>query len=410
MKKNTFIDLFAGCGGLSLGLMQAGWNGIFAIEKSVDAFKTFHHNFCQKRSFPKFTWPSWLPCEAMSTGDLLANYTCQLKNLKGKIDLISGGPPCQGFSSAGLRNPKDPRNELTQDYIDIVNFVQPKYLLLENVKGFQLKFSGRDVPYSEVVKKTLQSCSTYGYQIYSSILYASDFGVPQTRPRFIMIAIRNDQPKLEREPFTFITDSLSRFREIRNLDSCKIGVSEAISDLEIGTQKLKPSVDSSGFKQIRYDGGRCLTNYQKLMRQDVNQNFEPNSLRLANHKEHTRIRFQKILDECPRGVRLSKEYREKFGMKKQSFTPLHPSKLAKTVTTLPDDMIHYKEPRILTVRENARLQSFPDWFNFYGKYTTGGQRRKHECPRYTQVGNAVPPLMAEAIGNALLHLLPDDRT
>lgn len=404
MDTKTFIDLFAGCGGLSLGLMQSGWNGIFAIEKSLDAFKTFRHNFCQGRSGLKFTWPSWLPCEAMSTEDLLVSYSSQLKELRGKIDLISGGPPCQGFSLAGLRNPNDPRNELTQEYINIVELVQPKYLLLENVRGFQLKFPDKKVPYSEIVKKALESCSDSGYRVYSSILKASDFGIPQPRPRFIMIAIRDDQPKLEVDPFADLKDALPQFREIRGLSEHGTGVSEAISDLEIRTQKLKPSVDSSGFRQIRYDGRRRLTDYQKLMRRNVKRNFEPNSLRLANHKEETRIRFQRILQECPRGVCLSKEDREKFGMKKQFFTPLHPSKLARTVTTLPDDMIHYKEPRILTVRENARLQSFPDWFNFQGKYTTGGQRRKHECPRYTQVGNAVPPLMAEAIGEVLLHL------
>lgn len=409
MDKNTFIDLFAGCGGLSLGLMQAGWNGVFAIEKSVDAFKTFHHNFCEKQSRLEFSWPSWLPCKAMSTGDLLASYASQLRELKGRIDLISGGPPCQGFSSAGLRNPNDPRNELTQEYIEIVKLVQPRYLLLENVRGFKLKFANKEVPYSDIVRKTLESCSDSGYRVYSSMLNASDFGIPQSRSRFIMIAIRDDQPNLERDPFAVINDSLSHFREVRYLNGHKIGVSEAISDLEIRTQKLKPSIDGSGFKQITYNGRRRLTDYQKLMRRNVKQNFEPNSLRLANHKEFTSIRFQKILKECPRGVRLSKENREKFGMKKQFFTPLHPSKLASTVTTLPDDMIHYKEPRILTVRESARLQSFPDWFDFEGKYTTGGQRRKHECPRYTQVGNAVPPLMAEAIGEALLHLLPNDR-
>lgn len=408
-ERKTFIDLFAGCGGLSLGLMQAGWDGIFAIEKSGDAFETFRHNFCQKQSRLRFAWPSWLPCEAMSTEDLLSSYASQLRQFKGGIDLIAGGPPCQGFSSAGLRNPDDPRNELTQEYIDIVKLLQPRYLLLENVRGFQLKFPGKEIPYSEIVRKTLESCSDFGYRVYSSMLSASDFGIPQPRSRFIMIAIRDDQPKLERNPFDAIKGALPHFREIRGLNEHETGVREAISDLEIRARKLKPSVDSSGFKQINYDGRRHLTDYQKLMRRNVKRNFEPNSLRLPNHREETRTRFQRILEECPRGVHLSKEDREKFGMKKQSFTPLHPSKLARTVTTLPDDMIHYKEPRILTVRENARLQSFPDWFNFQGKYTTGGQRRKHECPRYTQVGNAVPPLMAEAIGEVLLHLLPDDR-
>ena len=108
-----------------------------------------------------------------------------------------------------------------------------------------------------------------------------------------------------------------------------------------------------------------------------------------------------VLDYCTKGKSVSKYELEKLGTKKRSFTPLHPDLPARTITTLPDDLLHYSEPRILTVRENARLQSFPDWFEFQGKYTTGGKRRKFECPRYTQVGNAVPPLMAEALGHII---------
>jgi len=136
----------------------------------------------------------------------------------------------------------------------------------------------------------------------------------------------------------------------------------------------------------------------------VTDTQKPNSLRMANHREATKIKFIKVLKTCPKGRALSKEDRERFNMKKQCFTPLHPNQIAKTVTTLPDDLLHYSEPRILTVRENARLQSFPDWFDFQGKYTTGGARRKEECPRYTQVGNAVPPLMAEALGTLILSI------
>jgi DNA (cytosine-5)-methyltransferase 1 len=96
---------------------------------------------------------------------------------------------------------------------------------------------------------------------------------------------------------------------------------------------------------------------------------------------------------------MSPEDKARFGIKKHSVVPLHPHRPSHTLTTLPDDFIHYSEPRILTVRECARLQSFPDWYAFKGKYTTGGHRRKRECPRYTQVGNAVPPLVAELLGN-----------
>ncbi|MCY4234401.1 MAG: DNA cytosine methyltransferase [Bacteroidetes bacterium] len=405
MSQKKFIDLFAGCGGLSLGLVKSGWNGVFAIEKSEDAFKTFHTNFCQEHSKLHFKWPSWLPLRAMTTQQLLTQFPKQLNDLKGKIDMITGGPPCQGFSLAGLRNPNDPRNELIQDYIAVVRIVQPKLVLLENVNGINMKFPHQDSPYSIKIQNLLKSCSDHGYRVHSSMLNASAFGVPQMRSRYVMIAIRGDMPKLFNNPFDSLSDALPRFLKVRGLTGAETMVRDAISDLEINNRKLKSSVDTPGFFQIPYDEKHSLSTYQQLMRQDVGKNFEPNSLRLANHRKETQSRFQRILHECPKGVCMSKEDRKKFGLKKQSLTPLHPEKLAGTVTTIPDDMIHYHEPRVLTVRENARLQSFPDWFNFEGKYTTGGHRRRHECPRYTQVGNAVPPLMAEAIGETLLHLL-----
>lgn len=138
--KLKFIDLFAGCGGLSLGLMNAGLEGIFAIEKTEDAFKTLIHNLDHKKIKNGYKWPIWLPQKNMTTRDLLDNYQSQLQELKDKVDLIAGGPPCQGFSFAGLRNPNDPRNRLTEEYIEIVSIINPKFLLLENVKGFQAAF------------------------------------------------------------------------------------------------------------------------------------------------------------------------------------------------------------------------------------------------------------------------------
>jgi len=104
---------------------------------------------------------------------------------------------------------------------------------------------------------------------------------------------------------------------------------------------------------------------------------------------------------------LNDKQKEEIGTKKQAICVLDPKKPSKTLTTLPDDIIHYKEPRILTVRESARIQSFPDDFEFKGKYTTGGMRRKQECPRYTQVGNAVPPLLGEAIGHLIRKIKMD---
>ncbi len=396
-----FIDLFAGCGGLSLGLKKAGWQGLFAIEKTPDAFETLRHNLIYKDVVKPFQWPDWLPCEPMTTSILIEKYAEQLSNLKGKVDLIAGGPPCQGFSFAGRRNPDDPRNKLTEEYIQIVEFIRPKFLLFENVKGFKAPFKEKqkkgEKVYADVVKESLENL---GYHVFQKVWQASDFGVPQPRARFIMIAVRCDQ-QLSALPFHMLRDYLPEYKQRKGLKADKVTtLKEAISDLEISRTELIESIDDKKFKQIRYKPRR-LSAYQKMLREGCDKNHEPNSLRLARHKEETLLRFEKILREFPKGKSLTKEQLEALGTKKQSFTPLHPDKLACTITTLPDDTLHYSEPRILTVREHARIQSFPDWFDFMGKYTTGGARRREECPRYTQVGNAVPPLMAEALGEVI---------
>lgn len=398
MSQKYFIDLFAGCGGLSLGLKNAGWRGLFAIERTPDAFKTLKHNLIEKEVVPSFQWPEWLPCQHMTTSELIAGYSKQLKKLRGRVDLIAGGPPCQGFSFAGRRNPNDPRNRLTEEYIQIVEMVQPKYLLLENVRGFKAAFKqhGPDEKkvYAEVVKQKLEEI---GYQVFHQIVNASKFGVPQPRARFIMIAVRKGLA-VEASPFELLEKLLPEYRKGKGLPAQKdVTVHDAISDLETTGTALIPSVDTKGFQQIEYKK-RKLSNYQKLMREKCPAGTGPNSLRLARHNDETIKRFNKILTIHTKGKSLTKAELENLGTKKQCFTPLHPDMLSRTITTLPDDLLHYSEPRILTVRENARIQSFPDWFDFQGKYTTGGARRKEECPRYSQVGNAVPPLMAEALG------------
>ena len=129
------------------------------------------------------------------------------------------------------------------------------------------------------------------------------------------------------------------------------------------------------------------------------------SHRFARHGKEIVAAFSYYLATCPRGKKLDSSDRGRFANKKHTVYISDPEKPSPTVTTLPDDMVHFSEPRILTVREMARLQSFPDWFEFKGKYTTGGDRRTKECPRYTQVGNAVPPLLAQALGATLLKLI-----
>ncbi len=410
--KLKFIDLFAGCGGLSLGLMNAGLEGIFAIEKTEDAFKTLIHNLDHKKIKNGYKWPIWLPQKNMTTRDLLDNYQSQLQELKDKVDLIAGGPPCQGFSFAGSRNPNDPRNRLTEEYIEIVSIINPKFLLLENVKGFQAAFKKNGAStqaYSEYVVERLSNLNK-GYKVFSKVLPASLFGVPQPRPRFIMIAVRNDIAQKisyttlgNEEFYQKILQQADKFKKENNLSKITV-LGDAIGDLEIKGKKLIECIDSKNFKQISYTEPKILNPYLKLIRRNVKKDFMPDSLRIPNHKKETRSKFEYILQKSIKGHTLSKELREELHIKKQCFTVLSPKALSTTITTLPDDCMHYSEPRVLTVRENARIQSFPDWFEFKGKYTTGGDRRKIECPRYTQVGNAVPPLMAEILGQSILAM------
>ena len=402
----TYIDLFAGCGGLSLGLVNAGWKGVFAIEKSKDAFATLKHNLIDKNHY---NWPFWLPQTALGIEELLDNYKDDLKALFGSVDLISGGPPCQGFSAAGRRNPNDPRNQMAEHYMRVVSLVKPKYLLLENVKGFNSPFKKekgkRSLPYSEVVKKRLEDL---GYNVFFEVIKSSQWGVPQLRPRFILIAIRSDIFELSPvNPFKDLHSSRSGYLEGKGLSkSSPTTVREAIYDLEHKGRKLIDAQDSirKGFKQISYRQPKVLNNYLKLMREGLDQRDSPCGLRIPRHGDVVLNRFKRILKECPKGTSLSIEKREAYGTKKHSLTPLNGEAPSATVTTLPDDILHYNEPRILTVREMARLQSFPDHYVFKGPYTTGGDRRKQSCPKYTQVGNAVPPLLGESLGNLLNRL------
>ena len=142
MPRYRFIDIFAGCGGLSLGLMQAGWQGLFAIERDVNAFQTLHDNLIASNSSFQFAWPKWLPKAAINVADLIKTQRFQLAKYADTVDLLVGGPPCQGFSSAGKRNPNDPRNRLVEEYFTFVDLLKPRVVLIENVRGITTDFKG----------------------------------------------------------------------------------------------------------------------------------------------------------------------------------------------------------------------------------------------------------------------------
>ncbi|WOD08843.1 DNA cytosine methyltransferase [Marinomonas sp. GJ51-6] len=402
----NYIDLFSGCGGFSLGLGKAGWKGVFAVEKDPMAFDTFKHNLIDGK-YNHFNWPTWLPQRSTTIQDLLENYPQELASLKGKVDLIAGGPPCQGFSLAGRRNSEDPRNKLSEEYMKMVEIVSPKYLVLENVRGFNSKFRDskgerEKQPYSMVVKARLEKL---GYQIFTDYLHSEHYGVPQKRTRFIMIGIRSDLLSKEINPFQILASLRLDFLDKKKLSHTPVSVQSAISDLETSKYQLIYHSGSqiNGFKQIDYKPPRRLNAYQKLMREGL-KSTKPNSLRIARHRPETIEKFKTILALCQPGKGLSDEHKKIIGTKKQVISVLNPKEPSRTLTTLPDDLLHYSEPRILTVRENARIQSFPDDYVFKGKYTTGGSRRTQECPRYTQVGNAVPPFLGEVLGLLLEKL------
>jgi DNA (cytosine-5)-methyltransferase 1 len=409
----TFIDLFAGCGGLSLGLMLAGWKGMFAIEKDSFAFETLQTNLIGPRSRFSYAWPEWLDQSPCTIDYFLNHHRDDLASLRGTVDLIAGGPPCQGFSLAGRRNRKDSRNRAVHRYLEVVSLLQPPLLLIENVVGIAVEFGKKAREKSRGVKKgrpaksyavrIAEQLDTLGYDVQTTFIRALDFGIPQFRPRFILVGIRRDVLSDRRFKIeTLLGEHREAFLTSKGLPTTRsVTVSQAISDLETRGRDLVDCTDSPGFRQIAYSGPR--TAYQKVLHGNLN-GTAPNSMRLVNHRPETRKRFKEIQKTCRLGVQLNVHDRERFGLKKVSTTPLDPDKPSHTLTTLPDDLLHYSEPRILTAREYARIQSFPDWYEFRGKYATGGYLRKIECPRYTQIGNAVPPFLAEILGMTLEKL------
>lgn len=401
--KLTYIDLFAGCGGLSLGLHNSGWKGLFAIEKSPDAFKTLEHNLIKKKKH--FNWPKWLPQSNHDINEVLYNYSKELKSLKEKVDLVAGGPPCQGFSIAGQRNEKDNRNKLINSYVEFIDLVKPKLIFFENVKGFTMEFKGnkkKGIRYSEIVTKKLINS---GYNVYGELVNFGEYGVPQKRTRFILIGIRKDvensSTKKAKSFFKILEQSKFSFFKQKNIPD-KPTIQDAISDL-IGNNVSVETPDRPKYKSRLY--GKKESKYQEYVRRYVRDNKIPDSHSFAKHSQNviSRLKYiQKVTNECKN---ISVELKNKLGIKKQVLIPLQAGNQCPTITSHPDDLIHYKEPRILTVREYARIQSFPDWFEFKGKYTTGGKLRKVEVPRYTQIGNAIPPLFGEQAGLILKNLL-----
>ena len=362
-----------------------------SVEKNKEAFETLRHNLIVKRNH--FNFPDWFAQSEHDINELLENP--KLKSLSWKVDLVAWGPPCQGFSLAWRRKKDDIRNSLVYSYLKFIDIIRPKVLFFENVKWFCAPFyddGGKNfITFSDIVidelKKMWYLDATY------KILDFSRFWVPQARNRFIIVATLKWNAK---DFFDFLENNKSNFLQEKWLPELNT-LEMAISDL-LKSQWVISSPDSNGFKAWNY--WKIESDYQKFMRQ-WQSIASPDSHRFPNHKKDTENKFKLIIKKQLN----SSQIRDEFNTKKSSTRVLKKNTPTPTLTTLPDDLIHYSEPRILTVREYARIQSFPDNYEFKGKYTTWWARRKEEVPRYTQIWNAIPPLFSEQAWIALYNLL-----
>lgn len=336
------LDLFCGCGGLSCGFERAGYNILLGIDNDEKALETFELNHKGTKSI---------------CGDITEiTYKNNIKPIiKGKsIDVIIGGPPCQGMSLSGSRKFDDPRNKLYLSYIRLVEEIKPKAFVIENVPGLVALFGG------QIKDSIIEKFTKMGYNIQYKILCAADYGVPQSRRRVVFVGMR--------EGDFYYPDTLKE----------QITCSMALSD-------LPPLENEIGNDVAKYET-IPLNDYQKLMREksDLVRNHVA-----ANHSERVRT----IISLVPNGGNykdLPEEYRNSRNFN-VAWTRFASDRPAPTIDTGHRHHFHYKYNRVPTVRECARLQSFTDDFIFIGNKTQ----------QFRQVGNAVPPLMAQAIATQL---------
>lgn len=372
----SLLDLFSGCGGLGLGFHQAGFETILANEINVDPATTYTQNLLSGNE------------ERMLLGPIqsqLSNKAIDMrKPILNDIDCIAGGPPCQGLSLAGAGNPDDPRNMLFKQYLRVVKKVKPRSILFENVPGFVNRYG---LGLKKHLEKALEGM---GYSLASSVVKASDYGVPQNRERFFLLGVHKSVEADE----IFIPESTWTKERIEK----ELTVSNVIDDLNsykewggYGTGEIwGPSTYTKPAK----------SEFSKSMRAHSDAiNYTWNT-KIPRHTKLVSERMRRILKgEAPDdwiGTELETKKHSQRGLRKDKFEQI-------TMVSTPDDYVHYdiKLPRTLSVRECARFQTFPDHFLFHGKRTTGGERRKIDVPQYTQVANAIPPRLAETFA---LHL------
>lgn len=410
MPPRMYIDLFAGCGGLSLGLRAAGWKGLFAIEKDPMAFETLTANFLADGSrYRDFAdWPDWLPRKPHEIATVLRTFRKELRALRGQVDLVAGGPPCQGFSVGGARNGTDARNTLVRCFLEFVSLVQPQAVLVENVPGMARPFRSKPIAgtSSSVADEVCADLRAMGYRTAVTVADASRFGVPQERKRLIILGVRGGDRNAsltERFEATLDRSRQGILKELGLPTMRSITAFEAIDDLDGDRRVVCP--DSPKFKAGTYKGP-AQNQYARIMRRTVRSTRIPDSHRFSVHGERILAMYTAAHRRKKPG-RLPREFMLGFGTKKDKKELIDPNAPVSTITTHPDEFIHYRRARNITVREMARLQSFPDNFVFRGRYTINGPRRRFDVARCSQVGNAVPPLLGHALGLSVSAILKE---
>ena len=432
------VDLFCGAGGMSEGILQAGFDIAFSsdINEQVEAtYIARHKQLGHIQGVDTYFHRGDIK---ELSGAFILDKIQSLKKYKGigkiHIDAVFGGPPCQGFSRNGERKgPNDPRNFLFREYVRVISELMPDYVVMENVEGFTdtklegfVGLTGKQYNGDDCLAPNLltSELNLAGYRVLEPrILDASDFGVPQSRHRAIFIAYREGAvaPSYP-EP---ILDAKN-----------KVTVLDAIGDLMSGNNAMPPSQ----FARESIRGRTPHAETRKPIAAEAKKNNELSKLtpvvveRFSLYKqgEPTSMLRKRIiknginlqnkpalLEHCARSLGLTpQETLVRFARppldpedvsilltKKNVRTRLNAGDTSPTVVTIADDYIHPIEDRTFSVRELARLQSFDDSFEFLGKRTTGGLRRRIEVPQYTQVGNAVPPLLAKAIAIEIMKAI-----
>lgn len=452
-----YVDLFAGCGGLSLGIERAGGELVVAVEKSDMAARTFFHNLVDDAS-NMHEWLQYVSspvADQVKRGVLVRELNSLLSEddiMSGlaaeEVDLVVGGPPCQGFSLAGRRNRDDVRNKLPWEYLEFVSRTRPKAVVIENVVGMNQRFT----PDEESSFVQLQQALTEtepGYVVQGVLVNAMHYGAPQHRPRLMIIGVRADVAKargirstgaLWKSDFAdAMALPLPDLAPVPTVERSNVRtVEDAISDLSPHASKANRPRNREYLKEMR-DGdwglrlkarkdeqnhvprkhaARTVERfrlYQYLAGAGLDQRVVSRAASLPESDAMLYVKTQLLDAEMPAtspdGTVLASTLDELCQLVISLATKKHSQKVlgwkspARTVVTLPDDYVHPLEPRIFTVREMARFQGFPAAFEFLGKETTGAHRRRVEVPQYSQVGNAVSPWLSLAVGKMVSKVL-----